>query len=305
MRLAEAKRELAAGRFILESQKGAVRLSDFWNRYYLPHIKRHNRPCTVRRKQQVFDYHGSFFGQYRLREINKSLVERYKEKRLNEGAVPSTINRETACLRHALNVAVQMDLLAGHQVSKIKMLDENPDEAWHVIPDDAWEKIVKALKLHRRPFFQFLWYTGMRLKNALELKWSQVDLEKGTVRIPSTATKHKKELVLPLPNPCIQLLKELHKKSSSEYVFVSEAGTPLIMRNVQRSFKYALKKAKLPTSICIHDIRHTYATKALEAGVDVMLLKELLGHSTITMALRYFHVSTEKLKHYVNKIFKE
>jgi len=120
------------------------------------------------------------------------------------------------------------------------------------------------------------------------------------LRIESTATKGKKELVLPLSNWAFKILQEQPRHIRSPYVFCRPDGKPY--SHIHDGFKAALKRAGLPSRIRIHDLRHTFASWAIQAGIDIRTLKDLLGHTTLTMVLRYAHLSLEHKRQAVNLV---
>ena len=82
----------------------------------------------------------------------------------------------------------------------------------------------------------------------------------------------------------------------SGYVFVSEVGTKIDARNLLRAFYSARKKAGLE-DVRFYDLRHTFATRLVQAGINIYVVKELLGHKTLTMTMRYAHHCPESLRH--------
>lgn len=138
----------------------------------------------------------------------------------------------------------------------------------------------------------------MRQAEILELQWGQVD----GVRKTATAlrTKNKEKRTIPLNATVMTLLTTKHRANGpAEYVFASEAGSKIDARNLLRAYYIARKKAKLE-DVRFHYLRHTFATRLVQSGVDLYVVKELLGHKTITMTMRYAHHYPESLRHGVD-----
>ena len=302
-RLAEVKRQLAAGKFIPEASMGTMLFSEYWEKHYMPWVSSVNSPRWTQRKQEIYRLHlAPVFGACKLKDITRADVEAYMRQRLQEGAASGTVNREVAVLKHALGKAVEWKLLASNPAAGIKMLRER-DDAWQVIPAEDWQKIFQYLPAHVQPLFQFLWGTGVRLGSALQLTWEQIDLENKLLRIPASGTKQRKELFLPLPDDLVDLLVSIRGHQNSEYVFTNTKGRPLDRHDVHRAWRKALEKAGT-RKYRIHDIRHTFGARAVKAGVDIRIIKELLGHQTFEMVLRYTHVDLDTLREAINRMNK-
>jgi len=163
--------------------------------------------------------------------------------------------------------------------------------------------------------FAFLLDTGARPSEALGLKWTDIDLEKGVVTIQRTLQWHAKggfyfaetktkgsRRTVPLSVSMARRTRE-HRGSQAErllkigvrsdLVFSNTEGAPLLRRNLaRRHFKPALKKAKLPTNLSLYCLRHTCASLLLQAGVHPKVVAERLGHSSTKLTLDiYSHIA--------------
>jgi integrase len=140
--------------------------------------------------------------------------------------------------------------------------------------------------------------TGMRNGELLALQWRDVDLDAGTPRVrctvwggvvspPKTAAGNR---TLRLTRMTVAALREHRlataKQRISESVFPSRAGTPLSVHN--RSWKALLKRAGLPASTRMHDLRHSCATLLLSRGVPVKVVSEMLGHGDVAITLSVY-----------------
>ena len=123
----------------------------------------------------------------------------------------------------------------------------------------------------------------------LSLKWENVDLEKNNITINQTNTKSKKTRIIPINNYLRNiLLKQKLISGGSDYVYPNETGKSHL-NWIKHSFTTSCKKAKI-TGLRFHDLRHTVATRMLEAGVNVVLVSKILGHSDINLTVkRYIH----------------
>jgi len=309
IRLAQVKQELAEGKVLPEKQKGMIPFSEFWEKFYMPYIQNTNSPGWVKRKQQIYKHLYKFFGSKKLKEITRLDVEKFRQARLSEGVTPAEVNREVAVLKHCLNYAIKIDMLSINPASRIGSLREKAEDAWHPLTKEQAKKLTEAMSEGARPIIEFALATGLRISNILNLQWEQVDLQQRKLIIASEETKAKKQLVLPLSKWAVKILEQHRLKRQhghqidTGYVFINqETGKPYTVDGLRSTFKRALKRAGLPESIRLHDLRHTFASWAIEAGVDFRILKELLGHSTLEMALRYTHLSHKTLLQQIDRI---
>jgi integrase len=105
-----------------------------------------------------------------------------------------------------------------------------------------------------------------------------------------------------LPKGILNILRELKRGAKSKIVVTNSSGMPIENRAYQRSFELILKKLKLPHR-GYHSLRHTFATRAIECGVDVKTLSELLGHKNAAVTLnRYTHSLMEHKRQMMNKV---
>ncbi len=210
-----------------------------------------------------------------------------------------------AVLQNSLKTAYLTGAAPFYEADKIKRpkLKEKQVECFTLAEQKQIETYV--LNCHKDKLFGIVLclYTGLRIGELLALTWNDIDLEKGTLNISKTCfdanigghcritdepkTAHSKR-VIPLPKQTLALLKTYKKQSDSDYV-ISENGKPIFVRSYQRSFELLLKKLKLPHK-GFHSLRHTFATRAIECGMDVKTLSEILGHKNATITLnRYTH----------------
>ena len=136
-------------------------------------------------------------------------------------------------------------------------------------------------------------HTGMRLGKILTLPWTCVDLERALISVINP--KNGKVRKIPINEVLLRAL-EIRRKTTGNGVFVfadPETGKP--WGSVKTAFRASLRRAEIPR-IRFHDLRHTFATRLNARGVDLLTIKELLGHSNIAMTMRYAHPSQDNMR---------
>ncbi len=141
--------------------------------------------------------------------------------------------------------------------------------------------------------------TGLRRGELVGLKWTDVDLFRKTLTL--LKTKNKEKRTIPLNNTVLELLKAKgNVRHISGYVFTSEDGKGFLNgQHVYRALKLSAERAGI-AKLRFHDLRHTFATRLVQAGIDLYVVMELLGHKSLTMTMRYAHHYPESLRHGVD-----
>ena len=136
----------------------------------------------------------------------------------------------------------------------------------------------------------------MRKSEILNLKWDQVDLKHGFILLDITKNGERREI--PINKTLEATFRAIPRRIDIPYVFYNpETDKPY--NDIKRSFHAACRKAKI-TDYTFHDNRHTFASHLIMAGVDLTTVRDLLGHSDITMTLRYSHLAPSHKKSAVN-----
>lgn len=208
----------------------------------------------------------------------------------------ASINREIACLHHLFKKAVEWQLLERSPFDRGRSLivKEN-NKRLRFLTEDEIQKLLAVCLPHLRPVVECAVLTGMRRGEILSLKWDQV--RNGFIYIDRTKTNEARQI--PVSDALEAVFKDIRRKEGlrSEYVFTYQ-GRPL-KNNIKHSFNSAVKKAGL-VDLHFHDLRHTFASQVLLNGGSLKDVQELLGHKSMTMTLRYSHLTQESKKKAVN-----
>lgn len=215
------------------------------------------------------------------------------------GLKPASINRELANLKKAFNLAVrEWEWCEQNPVSRVSMERENNKR-------DRWLSLEQETLLFQgcapwlRDIVVFALHTGMRMGEILSLTWPEVDFARRTVTV--LRSKNGERRTIPLNETVLSVLRHKSKVRSlkTDLVYCSQAYTPLEAGHLRRSFRLALKKARID-DFHFHDLRHTFTTQLVQAGVDSYKVQRLLGHKSPVMTQRYAHHSPESLRDGVN-----
>lgn len=223
------------------------------------------------------------FGVMRLEEITPQLVEQYRGERLKSVRKSST-NRETALLRRMFNLAIDWGLTSSNPILKVRAFPEKDNLKQRVLSEDEEARFLATAAPHLRAVIIGLLNTGARRNELLTLCWSEVDLERGTILL--TRTKGGTDRTIPVNGRLMDLLLDLKAGSKAGYVFTGPKGEQI--RTIRRAFQNACRRAGL-TGLRIHDLRHTFASRLIATGTDVITVKELLGHHSVVVTERYTH----------------
>jgi integrase len=171
--------------------------------------------------------------------------------------------------------------------------ENNKRDRWLSYEEE--EKLLKASPNWLQELIIFGVNTGMRLSEILSLSWKDVDLDRNTAIVMESKNREKR--TIPFNQAALTLLKAKSKVRSikTDLFFYSHAHTLIDKCNVGKVFRKVIKKAKIE-NLRFHDLRHTFATRLVQAGQDLYRVQLLLGHKTPFMTQRYAHHYPENLR---------
>jgi integrase len=276
------------------------------------HIKWTERQRAFKQKQQVVNQLTETFGNIPLRHFNTRLLEQYQTDRLQKGNKkvkvgenewryppnkPATTNRHLAVIKHMFTKAVQWEMVEEYALKKVrqvKLLEENNRRLRYLSKEEC-KALINDCNSHLKPIVITAINTGMRKGEILSLKWDNVDLKHGFILLDRTKNGERREI--PINDTLRTILQGLTRRLDVPCVFF-DIGTGKPFQDVKRSFNTACRRAGIK-DFHFHDLRHTFASHLVMAGIDITTIKELLGHKTLTMTLRYAHLAPS---HKVNAV---
>jgi integrase len=286
--------EIEEGRWFPNEAKRRT-FEELKDRYMKEHSSVHKSQSSCDRDVCSFKRLSEFFEGMVLADITPSRISEYKSMRQCKGVKVATVSKELELLRNALNLAVrEWEWLERNPFERVRI--EKPNnriERW-ISPEEE-KRLLDASPVWLREIIVFALNTGMRQGEILSLKWPHVDLSRCTITL--LKTKNKEKRTIPINQTVLELLRAKGRvRHISGDVFTSQAGTMILARNLLRAFYLARKKAGLE-DVRFHDLRHTFATRLVQAGINIYVVKELLGHKTLAMTMRYAHHYPESLRH--------
>ncbi len=290
--LAKIKLQIIEGKYLDISRQPKTTFEDLAVEYLK--FSKINKRSWIRDRVSI-KHLGAVFGGRYLSGITPLQIEHYKARRKDEVA-PASVNRELGCLRHMLNKGIQWGMATENPAKGMRLLRENNTRLRYLTSKEA-ERLIEAAAPHLRPIVIVALNTGMRKGEILGLRWEDIHWKQGIILLKDTKNNQWREV--PINNDVTETLGNLLERSKGPYVFTSWTGKAFT--EVRKSFDSACKAVGIE-DFHFHDLRHTFASHLVMAGVDLTTVKELLGHKSIEMTLRYSHLSPLHKKSAVGKL---
>lgn len=290
--LAKIRVQIIEGRFFETCEEKTRTFGELMDRFEAEHVP---KKASQRSYRGYVKRLRAFFGDRVLADVTPKVIVAYKNARLAAGKAPATVNREVAIMKKAFNLAVkEWEWCRANPVLRVSMEPErNQRDRW--LTDEEESRLLRACAPWLRDLVLVALNTGMRMGELLELTWRGVDFGRRTVTV--FRSKNGERRTIPVNHSVLVVLREQAKVRclQTDRVFPSKAGTPLEGGHVRRAFRLALTKARIE-DVHFHDLRHTFATRLVQAGVDLYKVQRLLGHKSPTMTQRYAHHYPESLR---------
>jgi integrase len=231
------------------------------------------------------------FGYMPLKNFNTMMIEQFQTERIQKGNKPATVNRLVATLKHSFTKAYDWNMITEtilKKVRKVKLLEENNRRLRYLSKEEC-QALVNTCDMHLRPIVITALNTGCRKEEILSLKWDMVDMKHGFILLDQTKNGERREI--PINGTLRTTLEALPRRLDGGYVFF-DPKTGERYQEVKHSFATALRKAGI-RDFHLHDLRHTFASHLVMAGIDLTTVSRLLGHKSLAMTLRYSHLSPQ------------
>jgi integrase len=274
----------------------------FVREVYLPWSREHKRSyrADVWRAEVLIEH----FGQLTLPEIVPFRVEQFKrerregETRYRRRRTPASVNRELELLSRVLSMAVDHGAVETNVCSRVKKYRED-NKRTRVLTREEEGRLMAVLGRPGRALLRALVVialnTGMRRGEITSLVWADVDLERSLVQVRQTKTGRGR--IVPINAAAREVFESLPRRERDEGVRLFEIDW------IEKGWRGACQQAGI-TGLRFHDLRHTFATRLLDAGTDAFNVAALLGHSRVEMTARYAHATSERMREAVASLGK-
>jgi len=301
-----------------QSKQMPLTFGDFIKDYYEKYIRQHHS-----RPEETLKYIERFkLGSKPIADIRLADGENIRLEMKSEGRTHSTINRQTTAIKAALQKAADWELIESNPFAKLKLLKVDKNPVVRYLDHNEMKRLKDALiarddkkrqgrinhnewlKARRRPELPLIGEycdnitplillalnTGLRRGELLNLVWGDIDLKKSLLTVHGKGAKSGQTRHIPLNAQALDVLKK-HKGK----VLPIPSKPVFGQHKFQKSFAGVLEKAKIK-KFRFHDLRHTFASHLVIAGVPLNTVRELLGHSDMKITLRYAHLAPDNLR---------
>ena len=235
-----------------------------------------------------------------LRQITPPMIEEFKQERLSaptkhgQRRSPATVNRLLSVLSKIFSLASDAEIVDNNPCRKVRKFRLN-NQRVRVLSSEEEMALLSALGDNElvKQIVVFALNTGFRRGEIFNLKWFDVDFNRGLIQIRES--KSNKTRIVPM-NATIQIpLQGIGRKSDFFFPSPKNGRSGDQLNQIKRSFRRAVDKAGIE-DFRFHDLRHTAATRMADAGADAFTLMKILGHSDIRMTARYTHATDAALR---------
>ena len=272
-----------------------ILFADFVKETYLPWSKIHKGSYDD--DVRITSLLASFFKGRTLAEIRAAMIEQFKLQRVGTGRARATINRELSVLSKVFTLAVRHEAAEANPCQSVErfaldnervryLTEDEEQRLFEAIGDNEQLKDIVTIALH----------TGMRRGEIFNLKWFDLDFDRGVIHVRKTKTKLNR--VVPMNGRVREVLNK--QKRSSEFVFTSAKSNGRLM-DVKKAFNTARMEAGIP-DFQLRDLRHSCATRLSDRGEELVTVAEILGHTDIRMTKRYSHGMQERKRQALEKL---
>ncbi|MCI8404827.1 MAG: site-specific integrase [Clostridia bacterium] len=305
---------------ILTRQKAAVNVgeklinSDLslgdWTEQWIKSLKHIKESTKMIYHSQIKNHVASGIGKIKLKKLNRSVLQEFVDK-LSENYSSKSVHVIYSTLKLALQAAHKNRYI--YDIYSEIILPKLTQKSVHVLSRDEQKRLENAIFRDNNRYdigILICLYTGIRIGELCALRWENINLKNGTIKIEQTAQRidggvgaktkinfnspktPASERVIPIPN---FLIHELAKYKKNAGYILRDNGEYTDTRNISRRFKKLLREADIE-DMNFHATRHTFSTRALELGFDAKTLSEILGHASVTTTLRLYAHSLPEYK---------
>lgn len=260
---------------------------------YLDHVDAALKPQTAE------TYHGIMrnhllpaLGSMTLREMKPGCVQQFADQRLAAGAAPSSVCQALSVLSGLFREALKREIVDRNPVRMIKK-PKVENVIVRFLDNEEEKRLLAFAPEPIRTMIVVAVHSGLRTSEERSLTWADVRFEERHVVV--RGTKSKKDRVVPMNNTLYNTLQSIPRHLGSAFVFTNPGTETRYDRFNNTTWKRILLLAGIQ-NFRWHDLRHTFGSRLAQAGVPIVTIKELMGHSSIQVTMRYAHLQPSNLR---------
>ena len=303
-----------------KEERASISYAEFLESYYYPWVDANLRSAYEYRR--VLNVNCKTFTNTPLKDFDIRMVEKWRLKLLASGKTPNTVNRIYTNFRASLSKAEEWGLIDEHPLRKMKSIKTSQNSIVRYLSTDEEKRLRVAMDEreqskrserksanewrekrgysilpdnndfmdHLKPMILLSLNTGMRRGEVFKLTWRNVNFDTRQLTVSGQTAKSGKTRYIPLNKEALDVLKKwrCQRYADAQLVFANKDEKPFT--TLKKGWAGILKSADIE-NFRWHDLRHHFASRLVMAGVNLNTVRELLGHSSYAMTLRYAHLS--------------
>lgn len=279
------------------------KLSDFKNEYINYAKLKFSKSYVERSIEPSFKFLIEYAGDILLNELNLKTLDNFIITKYNSSKSAEALYYRT--LKAAFSKAVIWNYLSDNPLKKIKAPKVPKPNPIFISENELNLILDKTSDVNLKNIFTVAFYTGMRLAEILNMRSSWIDIQRNIITLKNSndlTTKSKKERIIPI-HPRIASIVIKQNSNSDDYIFNRKTKIKFNEDYVSKQFKKVLRAAELNDDIHFHSLRHSFASNLVQRGVNLYVVKELLGHEDIKTTQIYSHLTQNSLSNAIQLLW--
>jgi len=267
---------------------------------YLEYVANNRSPKYIKSIELSFRQLLLYSRNIYLQDLDARLLDYFVSEKFSSSPAAASLYFRT--LKAAFSKAVVWGYIDENPLKKIrppKLVKSIPS----FISKDEFDIILRNTNsVLLKQIFNIAFYTGMRLGEIVNLRWDWIDFDRNLLIVKNSKdfnTKNKQERTIPLNCKAKEVFKKKQNLNfdgcENCYIFYRVKGFKLNEEYISKQFKFTIRRAGLSEDIHFHTLRHSFASNLVQKGVTIFVLKELLGHKSISTTLVYSHLNNKNL----------
>jgi len=295
-----------------KSKKG-ITLQDVYEKYI--EWAKNNKSSWKNNDEMIYNKHlKDVFGERTLKSLKPDDFEQLKQEKLKDGYKERTVVLILGIARHAINYAINNELITDYANpianGRVKMPKIDNEKVGYLSKEQAKE-LLEILKERKEPLIYrltvLLLFTGARFSEVASLTWNDINFRENLIYFK--ATKNGNARSIKMTDKVIEVISELAENKSSHLIIPSSNGKQILQmpRQWQKIVDEMIENNENAGKhrITVHSLRHTHSSWLAISGMNILEIKEQLGHKKLDMTLRYSHLIPSNRHNQTTKVFNE